>query len=203
MATSGDAIDVALFDHELGAFITSPIPTVASQVTRLADQVSILTSAFAYSATAGTYAVEADGQFTAGTITTWFRDDNIVLTNTASGVRVYNSASSPLALLGSYTPGTMAKVAVGYMSGASASAGSIAGAAVVTFTNPGDTATTLLLGRGNTASGQFPLNGHIKRLTYFPTRRTDADLQVLTRGDDLVWGAGDYLVWGSGNNLTW
>jgi hypothetical protein len=23
-------------------------------------------------------------------------------------------------------------------------------------------------------------NGHIKRLTYFPTRRTDADLQVLS-----------------------
>lgn len=173
-------VDVWGAQLEAGAFPTSYIPTVASQVTRAADQVSILTSAFAYNAAAGSYAVEADGQFTAGTITTWFRDDNIVLTNTASGVRVYNSASSSLALLGSYTPGTTAKVAVGYMSGASASAGSIAGAAVVTFTNPGDTATTLLLGRGNSGVGQFQLNGHIKRLTYFPTRKTNAELQALS-----------------------
>ena len=66
------------------------------------------------------------------------------------------------------------------MAGASASAVSKDGAAVATFTSPQLAVTNLSIGYGNAAIGQFRINGHIKRLTYFPTRRTNADLQVLS-----------------------
>ena len=51
IVTSGDAVDVALFQHEVGSFITSAIPTLAATVTRASDNISLATSAFPHSAT--------------------------------------------------------------------------------------------------------------------------------------------------------
>lgn len=48
IVTSADAVDVALFQHEVGSFTTSPIETFASTVTRAADNISLATSAFPY-----------------------------------------------------------------------------------------------------------------------------------------------------------
>jgi hypothetical protein len=58
LATSGDAVDVALCGVENGAFVTSPIPTLGSTVTRAADNISLATSAFPWSATANTLYLE-------------------------------------------------------------------------------------------------------------------------------------------------
>jgi hypothetical protein len=168
---------------EAGAFATSYIPTTNNVlgVTRLADQVSILTSAFGYSATAGTYTVEAEGNHTAGTFSSWVREENILIGNTPNQLRVFNGTTSGLlGTAGSYVLGTFAKVAAGYMAGASASAVSQDGAAVGTFTSPQLAVTNLSIGYGNAAIGQFRISGHIKRLTYFPTRKSNAELQVLT-----------------------
>ncbi len=44
IVTSGDAVDVSLFDHEVGSFITSPIETVGSTVTRAVDNITMATS---------------------------------------------------------------------------------------------------------------------------------------------------------------
>jgi hypothetical protein len=46
LVTNGDAVDVAIFQHELGAFITSSIPTTSATVTRAADNISVDTTKF-------------------------------------------------------------------------------------------------------------------------------------------------------------
>lgn len=168
---------------EIGSFATSPIITVGSQVTRAADQISILTSAFPYNATAGSYVVDGEGNFTAGTVTTWASDANITIGQSATELRIVNGATGGyLATAGSYTPGSkvFAKVATGYVAGVSASAVSKSGAAVATYTNPANSATVLQIGSGNTGIGQYPINGHIKRLAYYAARKTDAQLQALS-----------------------
>ena len=188
---------------EAGSFPTSYVPTVASQVTRLADQVSILTSAFAYNAAAGTWVATFDiasGYTTnyrvidSGSAYRWlYGPSNVNTLSTFNGsVALGTTIASPV--------GSALTGAVGYdATGRSITA---EGDAVSTDANVYGTASTVLHLGSNAGTANY-LNGHIKRLTYFPTRRSNADLQVLTRGDDLVWGAGDYLVWGSGNNLTW
>lgn len=222
LATSGDAVDVDIAGIEDGAFITSPIPTVASQVTRLADQVSILTSAFAYSATVGTVVANIRfANYTAG----YGRLGGIVgigssspramlymatgagrpiRSQTYDGVNIGGDLGPNFADLAVNTEHKTAFAYEGVAGGSDAltwngiAASSTVHANTVTLPSVG---ATLFVGNRPDTPNYF--NGHIKRLTYFPTRRTDADLQVLTRGGDLVWGAGNYLVWGSGNNLTW
>ena len=75
---------------EAGAFPTSYIPTVASQVTRAADQVSILTSAFGYSATEGTMvaaarAILANSLGAAASVNDGTGNEEIVIYRDASG----------------------------------------------------------------------------------------------------------------------
>ena len=178
---------------EAGAFPTSYIPTVASQSTRAADQVSILTSAFGYNAAEGTMAVEGVVQganavdnrlFVIGNVSASERSIDISRTTSTSRIGSTtvvgaatisncvptntNTISQPMKIAGVYKQDDFAAC--------------LDGGAVATDTSgavpaPG-AATDLYLGR-------FPtniryLNGHIKRLTYFPTRRSNADLQVLS-----------------------
>ena len=202
---------------EAGAFATSLISTQASQVTRAADQVSILTSAFGYNAAAGTMVVEAmfEGRRTTAGFEVWAALDNGTSTNTSlmvgSNGLADNTARS-LALVstavvadlkptGALAVNTLYKQAFAFA--ANDFAACRGGGTVVTDTIGAMPSgiTTLRFRRESADDSNF--SGWIKRFTYFPTRRSNADLQVLTRGDDLVWGIGDYLVWGSGNNLTW
>lgn len=195
MATSGDAIDVALFQHELGAFITSPIPTTNNPlgVTRLADQVSILTSAFAYNAAAGTVVAEVGTPPSGARIAGGGSSQGFVAgltigaaTNNISGVffntttwtfGVSNVGDSSVAFNGaldthkiawSFTPGGVDMQGAAY--------GTLAG---TLCTNTPSNSASLRLGSRNVA-GERMLCGHIKRLTYFPTRKTNAELQALT-----------------------
>ena len=200
----------------MASFASSYIPTVASQVTRLADQVSILTSAFGYNAAAGTVVAEFDkltalsrGVVVIAGNTTGATGSGIGIDGQNNGfVRAFieNAGSLEMlnATLAAYTANVPIKGAVAYASNnavgsAAGNIGTVDTSVVVPTVN------NLQIGanRQTVSAPDIFLNGHIKRLTYFPTRRTNADLQVLTRGDDLVWGIGDYLVWGSGNNLTW
>lgn len=166
---------------EAGAFATSYIPTVASQGTRFADQVSILTSAFAFSATVGTFIAEGHGPGSAAIYT---------LVGGASGLPQVGFNSGALAssiravvdlaqVVGGNLSPTVQKVGFAYQSGNSA-----------LVTNGGTVATdadAFTLSTGNLGIGydalaaSYRLNGHIKRLTYFPVRKTNAELQVLSR----------------------
>ncbi len=165
---------------EAGAFATSYIPTVASQVTRAADQVSILTSAFGFNHTAGTWVATFDiaSGYTAnyrvidsGNAYRWlYGPINVNTLSTYNGsVALGTTIASPvgLALTG----------AVGY--DATSRSITAEGDAVSTDASVYGTASTVLH-LGSNAGTANHLNGHIKRLTYFPTRRTNADLQGLT-----------------------
>ncbi len=167
---------------EAGAFATSYIPTVASQVTRAADQVSILTSAFAYNAAAGTMAFEGAAR-TAGTC--WSIDDGTtnerLTAYDASGTPAFfvvDGGSTQALLTGAaVTNGVVYKQAAAWAANDFAS--SLNGAAVLTD-GAGTLPTVTSLKLGQRATGIAQLNGHIKRLTYFPARKTNAELQGLT-----------------------
>jgi hypothetical protein len=170
---------------EAGAFPTSYIPTVASQVTRAADQVSILTSAFAYNAAEGTVAFEGDRLVYPIGSSGWYAlllNSSDYISSFASGgggveqfiVRAAGTTTQVYAPAGAINT----KAAHAYK--ADDAAASLNGGAAVddtTVTVPSGL-TTLHVGRGISTSTY--LNGHIKRLTYFPTRKSNAELQVLS-----------------------
>lgn len=177
---------------EAGAFPTSYIPTVASQVTRAADQVSILTSAFAYNTAAGTVLVEGSINGNGTGNTGWWALDAGAAQNghalrVAVGLNILaisRGASSNQTVTGLASPvaGTFYETAVAYSNendraisteGAAVDSGSTA----VGTINP---ATTLRLGYQQVTTTGGYLNGHIKRLTYFPTRKSNSELQALT-----------------------
>jgi hypothetical protein len=174
---------------EAGAFPTSYIPTVASQVTRAADQVSIPTSAFAYSATEGTLVagfVPVSAVITAGSArvasimaSAGPNADHFYLRTSNTAMGVVTAANVQVAVLdgGTLTASSLNKFAMAFA--ANDFAMSLDGGAVATDVG-GDMPTgidILYVGTYNTANH---LNGHIKRLTYFPTRKTDAELQALS-----------------------
>lgn len=177
---------------EAGAFPTSYIPTVASQVTRAADQVSILTSAFGYSATAGTVLVEGSMNGNgAGNAGWWALDAGAVQNGHSLRVAIGNNilaisrgASSNQTVVGlaSAVAGTFYETAFAYSNENDRAISTEGGAVVSGSTAVGtiNSATTLRFGFQQVTTTGGYLNGHIKRLTYFSTRKTDSELQGLT-----------------------
>jgi hypothetical protein len=143
---------------EAGAFATSYIPTVASTVTRSADVASVNTLSPWYSATEGTLFTDAD------------------LTVSAYVVQV-GGASQVGLNPGSFTFTTPFRIAATYK--LNDFAASQNGATVVTDTSGTiPTVTTLFLGYQGGGGGV--LNGHLRRIAYYPRRLTNAELQALS-----------------------
>ena len=168
----------------MASFASSYIPTQASQVTRAADQVSILTSAFAYNAAASSLVVAADVYSASA-----FGYLAMVSNGTSAelfGLRYLSSNPELLIIDNSATQGQLdagtVQASVSKLAAAIAAndfAATYNGGTVATdASGTMPTVTTIYVGSSN--GGAAFLNGHIKRLTYFPTRRSNADLQVLT-----------------------
>jgi hypothetical protein len=169
---------------EAGSFATSYIPTVASQVTRAADQISILTSAFPYSATAGTMVAEFKAPLALAQDVVW------IANGLAESLAIYlNSTSQALlwARDGGVTqaadlmPGTLtgATDKVAYAFAADDFAASLNRNSVVTDTSGTmPTPTSLVLVPRSVSSASA--NIHIKRLAYYAVRKSNAELQVLS-----------------------
>jgi len=168
---------------ELGAFATSYIPTVASTVTRSADVASVNTLSPWFNATEGTIYAEAEPfSLTAGTVA-YAISDGTTSNYMASWTQVNEhflvvSGGSTQASLdgGTYVVNQYTKTAGAYK--ANDFALSLNGGAVVTDSS-GSIPTVSVLGIGNRNSANY-LNGHIKRLAYYPRRLTNAELQSLT-----------------------
>jgi hypothetical protein len=195
MATSGDAIDVALFQNELGAFITSPIATVASQVTRAADQISILTSAFPYVNATGTAVIDfrptyvdqgLEFQFYAffyfESSIRFIRMKLETTTSRTGEVDLNFRGDSTITLSSSstyYSPGTQvmkwgvswdAAVVRGAIDG-----GTLSAEATAPATPPSPT--IVYFGAGGTSSF---INGHIKRFAHYASLKSQTELNTLT-----------------------
>lgn len=167
---------------EAGAFATSYIPTVASQVTRAADAASMTGTNFSswFNIGQGSLYSEFFKSWTVGTSTSpaqlssptvsqgvmsWINTDGV---NSRQWVGTTSTTMGSLSLVLSN------KTAVSY---GSSNAGSLNGAAAVanTGTFPSDMNT---LNIGKYATGY--LNGTIKRIAYYPLRVTNTQLQALT-----------------------
>ena len=172
---------------EAGAFATSYIPTVASQVTRSADSASMTGTNFSswYRADEGTLYGEGVGAFSAGalaTINTSTSFSNMIvigaLNSTNEAFRVFANGAAQTGL-GTLLLNTNYKLSLGYAR--DNVAGSINGAAVLTDTSvivPSVGMDTLQIGRQWNSNMQ--LGGTIKKLAYYPKRLTNAEIQGLT-----------------------
>ena len=177
VVTSGDAVDVALFDHEVGSFITSAIPTLGSTVTRAVDNISLATSAFPHSATSGTiYAHVTSIKNTTGPFRVVQLNNNN--SNTFFDRYIYNGYTSTEGQsLDIAFSGTILRTAAAYAANDIAASDN-GSAAVADATYTTGTQTVLQIGNSS-GSTQYP-NCHINQIMYLPRRMTNVELQALT-----------------------
>jgi hypothetical protein len=175
---------------EAGAFPTSYIPTVASQVTRARDQCSIVAPNFApwYNQSAGTLSIEASlspdvdsgsgNYYAAISDGTTSNAINILDINGTRSQIVTGNVTEFSQTVGAEPTGIL-KAALAYKTNDVISCvdGTLGGLDT-SVTLP--TVTGLLIGIRGDASGSTSLNGHIRSIRYYPVRLSDAQLQALT-----------------------
>lgn len=167
---------------EAGTFPTSYIPTVASQVTRAADRLSIPTSAFPYNAAASTLVIDASYTSVVSYYEYYVNLSDGTVTNTMSftvngGTAAIRLRSGGVDFMDHYRPspllvGTVTKIALT----ASLNDGAVSynGAAVIS-----DATVTMPINVSVLSMAYFG-SGHIKRLEYYGSRKTNAQLQALS-----------------------
>lgn len=185
LVTSGDAVDVQYFQHEAGSFATSPIETFASSVTRARDVLTLATSAFPLSATAGTMFALFDRGY--GDNTHIINLDNgslaeahiIYTSNNGQNITAYtsdNSAAQANPDFSAVTSPGATNLKAAYAFAANDFALSFNGATPATdASGTMPTPTQLAL---------FGLNTHgnprLRKLMYLPRRMTNAELRTVT-----------------------
>jgi hypothetical protein len=173
---------------EAGAFATSYIPTVASQVTRAADVAAITGPNFSswYNQSAGTFVVEGDSAANINNVTV-YRVLAAGSGGDALSVYAYNGRwggssrvggvfQADIQQTGSFTANVPAKTAFAYATNDFAV--SVSGSTPLTDTS-GTIPTVTQLNIGG-EGGTGVLNGHIRSIRYYPSRLTNAQLQALT-----------------------
>jgi hypothetical protein len=186
---------------EAGAFPTSYVATVASQVTRAADAASMTGANFSswYNQAEGTLYTEASGlgnfrfnTWANGAIVTLSPFDggannfiaiqieapNSTAVNGDSRFEVYQSGINYATLIKNYNGG-MNKFAGAYKVNDIAYTDSQTTAVLTDTSTLIPTCTALSIGQF-TSNGNRTLNGHIRKIAYYPLRVTDAQLQALT-----------------------
>jgi hypothetical protein len=185
---TGTGTSLWLFGAQLeaGAFATSYIPTVASQVTRSADVATMTGTNFSswYNQTEGTFVSGWDSiGYTANTMILAATDSgstNLVqqfLTSSTSPRFIVRTSGVDQAVLDSTSGATTVNMmASAYKANDFAS--TVNGAAVVTD-GAGTIPTVDRLGIGSRLASLF-WNGHIRQIAYYNTRLPNATLQTLT-----------------------
>ena len=172
---------------EAGAFATSYIPTVASQVTRAADAASMTGTNFSswYNAGQGTLYGEGIGASSAcaiATINTGTSFSNMIvlgsINSTNEAIRIFANGSAQ-AELGTISTNTNFKVSLAYATNNIAA--SLNGATALTDSSaiiPIIGMDTLQIGRQWNSTQQ--ICGTIKKLAYYPLRLSNTNLVALT-----------------------
>lgn len=176
---------------EAGAFATSYIPTVASQVTRSADVCNINAPMFApwFNQNEGTFVVDSDVLFAtitskAAITTNDGTSNNINIVYIASSATVSCEVRSGGALTSALYPGTAIanvpiKTATAYAANNFAAASN--GAAVSTDLSGAVALNQSELNVGYSRNyGGLQINGHIRSIKFFPFRASNNQLQALT-----------------------
>jgi hypothetical protein len=176
---------------EAGAFATSYIPTVASQVTRTADICSIVAPNFApwYNPSEGTLVAEFSSFTSNDTVNS---KAIFAVTDGTSSNRIYgnlNTLSVPFVFVSAggvtqanmstgtaITNNTVAKVATAYKTNDFAA---VLNAGTVTTDTSGTVPTVNKLDIGN-LNNFSQLNGHMRSVRYYPGRLSNTQLQALT-----------------------
>jgi hypothetical protein len=189
-----ETLDVDVWGEqvELGSFATSYIPTPSgSTVTRSADVADMTGTNFSswYNQSEGSFFVSADHKGSSHFNNSVFLKANDNATN--NQIKIFAVSTDPYLYItdaavvqayidaGSVTVGASNKYAAGFANnnfGLSVNGGTVV--VDTSGTNPtGMTQLTI----GSRLSGVGQPNGHLQRLTYYPTRLTDSQLQELTR----------------------
>jgi len=171
---------------EAGAFATSYIPTVASQVTRSADVATMTGTNFSswYNQTAGTFIVAADSYTVSTTDFVLTASDGTA--NNRFGLYRSSSNIGGYVVTGGVTQMDLTRTPV--------SANTPYLAAVAATLNDGNTALNGSVAAGDTSitmgtldrlsiganNGAGFISGHIRQIAYYNTRLTNAQLQTLT-----------------------
>jgi len=172
---------------EAGAFATSYIPTVASQVTRAADSASMIGNNFArwYNATEGTlfsdfdwlgltsndycFSIGTDGNNSIGLGVNTSGLSRFLVVSGGAAQASYSfsavTANVPVKLAGAYKLNDFNAAAAG-VAGTTDTSGTVPLATSAQFNSS--------IGGGN------DFNGHLKRIAYYPRRLTNAELQGIT-----------------------
>jgi hypothetical protein len=173
---------------EAGAFATSYIPTVASQVTRNPDVVSMTGTNFSdwYSQDEGAFNCVYDTAIISGTGFALGVNDASLNNYLKIGVTSgnvdgrYRTPSSDVSLLrGAYTPNVVNSVCFGYKNLSFACASK--GAAVGTNTTGSVTNVMSQLNIGS-VNGLVQINGHVQKISYWPQRILNAEVQAFSKG---------------------
>lgn len=191
LGTLGDAVDVWGFQCESSAYATSVIPTTNATVTRTADNATIQDTMFTqwYNSAAGTIVVEFDAGTTAAITPIPYQlsdgtSNNRILTSvgsagttmstviTAAGAPQFSSTNAI-----TYAQGTVYKTGAAVTTNSAVcSTGGLISAEDTSVTMP--TITSLRLGASVFNSSY--LAGHLRTVTYYPTRVTNSQLQAMT-----------------------
>lgn len=173
---------------ENGPFATSYIPTTTAVVSRSVDSVSMTGVNFSdwYNQSEGTFVFQGDRNNIGTVQTALYQVDSGSYTNSiasllVSGVSliyIINAGTVEMQENIGSSPNidTIFKTCQAYKTNDSAA--SFNGLAVLTDTSTViPTTNALTIGGGQ---GSLPLNGHIRRLSYYNTRKTNAQIQVLS-----------------------
>jgi hypothetical protein len=166
----------------MASFATSYIKTEAATVTRSADVASVNTLSPWWNASAGTFFIENTfGSYgnqpialsdQAAVGNAWIYGDSGVIKSYIAGPNI--SISSGV----SVSVNTYAKSAFAF--GADGKAISVNGSTPVVSANTTAPTASTQLSLGNWPGGPYSINGHIKRVSYYPRKLSSAELQALT-----------------------
>lgn len=189
--TADNSVTVNLWtaQAELGRWLSSPIVTTSATVTRAKDTITMASSLFNLSATAGTLFAEfstASPDLTGGSVW-WGVTLNDGTGDNAFGLQRYNATvgggvrlsaafQADLRVAGVVSAGLqMHRTAIAWAANdAQACTNGTLSAADASVTLPTVTRLELSLG------GALQVGGHIKRLLYVPRRMSNAELQAVT-----------------------
>ncbi len=180
VVTSGDAVDVWGFQHEVATFVSSAIPTTSASVTRNADLLTYAVSGNMSNTVGSVYFECMNNSPTGSGVTVGANGVNRYLIG-ANGLRLeyFDGTNNPTFQNPAVIPGTVQKIAQTWSG--SASKGFLSGAATTTpsVAFSGDMGFTDIC-IGSKQGGNAQLYGTVKNVRIYPTAISDAAIKAMT-----------------------